>query len=457
MSLILSGSDGLSDVDGSAATPAIRGTDTNTGIFFGSDIIGFSEGGVEAMRINASGVLVTTNDASISGLTVGKGGGAQGANTTVGNGAGASNTTGNGNIFAGFLAGGSNTTGTANSFVGGASALGVGNKNTTGNNNTAFGTDALSNNTTASSNTAVGFQAAYANTTGQGITAIGKSVLVANTTGNSNVGVGGTRDGVLSGALISNTTGSENVAMGVAALSGNTTGSSNVGLGHSALTGNTTASNNTAVGYQAGYSNTTGTLNTFIGNIAGYPVSTGTNNVMIGYSAGSSSSVDLTTGSNNICIGGNRASTSSASGVHQIVIGTAANVGGKGDSTGFISPNGGGVFQGDNSSSWSTTSDRRLKKNIVANNDGLDIISQIQVRNFEYRLPEEVTDLPQGQAVEKTGVQLGVIAQELQAICPDCVTEQSTGVLSVNTDELFWHMVNAIKQLKAEIDQLKGN
>jgi hypothetical protein len=55
MSLILSGTDGLSDVDGSAATPAIRGTDANTGIFFGSDIIGFTEGGTEAMRLNSSG------------------------------------------------------------------------------------------------------------------------------------------------------------------------------------------------------------------------------------------------------------------------------------------------------------------------------------------------------------------------------------------------------------------
>ena len=55
MSLILSGTDGLSDIDGSAATPAIRGTDANTGIFFGTDIIGFSEGGVEAMRIDSDG------------------------------------------------------------------------------------------------------------------------------------------------------------------------------------------------------------------------------------------------------------------------------------------------------------------------------------------------------------------------------------------------------------------
>jgi hypothetical protein len=39
MSLILSGTDGLSEVDGSAATPAIRGTDANTGIFFNSTLV----------------------------------------------------------------------------------------------------------------------------------------------------------------------------------------------------------------------------------------------------------------------------------------------------------------------------------------------------------------------------------------------------------------------------------
>jgi len=56
MSLILSGTDGLSDVDGTAATPAIRGTDANTGIFFpAADTIAFSEGGVEAARIDSSG------------------------------------------------------------------------------------------------------------------------------------------------------------------------------------------------------------------------------------------------------------------------------------------------------------------------------------------------------------------------------------------------------------------
>ena len=58
MSLILDGTNGLSDVDGTAAAPAIRGTDTNTGIFFGADIIGFSEGGAEVARFNADAQFV---------------------------------------------------------------------------------------------------------------------------------------------------------------------------------------------------------------------------------------------------------------------------------------------------------------------------------------------------------------------------------------------------------------
>jgi hypothetical protein len=55
MSLVLSGTNGLSDVDGSAATPAIRGSDANTGIYFpGADRIGFAEGGVQVGEFDAS-------------------------------------------------------------------------------------------------------------------------------------------------------------------------------------------------------------------------------------------------------------------------------------------------------------------------------------------------------------------------------------------------------------------
>jgi hypothetical protein len=69
MTLILSGTNGLSDVDGDASTPAIRGTDGNTGIFFGSDVIGFSEGGTECGRFNSSGNLQTIGTISVGNAT----------------------------------------------------------------------------------------------------------------------------------------------------------------------------------------------------------------------------------------------------------------------------------------------------------------------------------------------------------------------------------------------------
>ena len=61
MSLILSGTDGLSDIDGSAATPAVRGTDANTGIFFGTDTVGISTGGTAAVTVNSSQVVTLAN------------------------------------------------------------------------------------------------------------------------------------------------------------------------------------------------------------------------------------------------------------------------------------------------------------------------------------------------------------------------------------------------------------
>jgi hypothetical protein len=69
MSLILDGTNGLSDVDGSAATPAIRGSDANTGVFFGSDVVGLSTGGSERVRVDASGNvgIGTSSPTGISG------------------------------------------------------------------------------------------------------------------------------------------------------------------------------------------------------------------------------------------------------------------------------------------------------------------------------------------------------------------------------------------------------
>jgi hypothetical protein len=71
MSLILNGTDGLSDVDGSASTPAIRGTDTNTGIFFpAADTIAFAEGGAEVARFDSNGNFGLGTTAPIAKLDV---------------------------------------------------------------------------------------------------------------------------------------------------------------------------------------------------------------------------------------------------------------------------------------------------------------------------------------------------------------------------------------------------
>ena len=101
MTLILSGTDGLSDIDGTAATPAIRGTDANTGIFFDTDIIGFAEGGVEAMRIDSSGNLNFTGTAQrITGDF---------SNATIANRVAFQTSTTNGNTIVPFIPNGTST------------------------------------------------------------------------------------------------------------------------------------------------------------------------------------------------------------------------------------------------------------------------------------------------------------------------------------------------------------
>jgi len=220
-------------------------------------------------------------------------------------------------------------------------------------------------------------------------------------------------------------------------------------VGTGALGNNTTANENTAVGYQALYSNP-GARNTALGSNA-LGSCTGTYNVGLGAYAGG----NAISGSSNIMIG-YQAQVNSSSDNYEIVINASGGVlNGKGGSTGYIYAGGGGTYQGNNSASWSTTSDQRLKKNIVDNNVGLDKVVQIQVRNFEYRTEDEVTDLPKHSAVNIQGVQLGVIAQELQQILPDCVKQETTGVLSVDPSNITWHLINAIKELNAKVTALE--
>jgi hypothetical protein len=130
--------------------------------------------------------------------------------------------------------------------------------NTTGSANAAIGQNALANNITGTDNTALGALALEDNSIGASNTAIGSSALTNNTSGNFNIAVG-------ESALFNNSTGDGNVAIGSSALLNNSIGTGNTAVGDAALQNNTTGSDNTAVGEVALANNIIGSDNTAIG------------------------------------------------------------------------------------------------------------------------------------------------------------------------------------------------
>ena len=306
----------------------------------------------------------------------------------------------------------------------------------------------LGGNSDSVRNTTVGTNAgdAFSGTDATDNTLIGYDAGTTITTGDKNTSVGGN-------SLRLTTTGNNNTAIGHNALDTATTANANTMIGASAGT-NLTGADNTFVGYLAGEDATTAFNNTLIGNRAGLNLTTGHSNLVVGhYSSGDT----LTTGNQNIIIHGN---VSAADITYETVVGPVA---GKGSQT-FMAGGTSGAYNGANNSSWSTTSDRRIKKNIVDNNDGLNKINSIRVRNFEYRERDEIdyTEFNEGVnpdsigVIDKEGKQLGVIAQEIQEGLPDVVTQSTTGQYTVNPDNVTWYLVNAVKELSAEIEQLKS-
>ena len=57
MALNINGTTGISGVDGSASAPAVKGTDGNTGVSFGTDVIDLNTGGSSRFKIGAAGQL----------------------------------------------------------------------------------------------------------------------------------------------------------------------------------------------------------------------------------------------------------------------------------------------------------------------------------------------------------------------------------------------------------------
>lgn len=337
--------------------------------------------------------------------------------------------------------------------------------------NTAYGTSALVANTTGASNSGFGYQALKSVTTNSDNTAFGTNAL-RDATGSANTAVG-------SAALIQNTTSSYNTAIGQTALFSNTTGPQNTAIGYQALYANATTQDSTAVGFQAGYSNT-GRSNAFIGAFAGYSATSGGFNTFVGCSAGDL----ITTGSKNTILGrynGNQGGLDIRTANNRIVLSDGdGNVGAYWFGGNFLinAPGGSnatlvwqdalttkwyqfndtansnrlvitsnfsqGVQLGATATSWSAYSDERLKDIIEPITDAANKVSTLRAVIGKYKNEEK-------------GVRRSfLIAQDVQAVLPEAVDGTEADKLGVRYTEVIPLLVAAIKELKAEIDTLKG-
>ena len=55
MAITINGTTGIAGVDGSASTPAVQGSDTNTGVIFGTDTVSIVTGGSTRATVDSSG------------------------------------------------------------------------------------------------------------------------------------------------------------------------------------------------------------------------------------------------------------------------------------------------------------------------------------------------------------------------------------------------------------------
>jgi hypothetical protein len=206
-----------------------------------------------------------------------------------------------------------------------------------------------------------------------------------------------------------------------------------------------------AIGDTALDSATSASKNTCIGYAAGTQITSASESVCIGAQSGK----DLDSGKG-IYIG--RDSQASSGGADkEIAIGF--NVTGKGNDTAFLGGSN-GAYNGKNVTTWETTSDQRIKREIADAQGGLAIIDALRVRNFRYKTAEEMpldtNGRPMVTGLDPDPVRIGFIAQELEQVLPTAVTTQSNGVRSVSLDPLHYHLIMAVQQLSARVAALEA-
>ncbi len=425
-----------------------------------------------------SGYTNTGNDNTFLGFEAGSSHLGGGGNVYIGSKAGQYDQNGQQNIFIGENSGINNQTGSQNIFLGYASgynnngsynvSLGYesGYNNTYGSNNTFLGYQSGRNNVNGASNVLLGNQAGFNNNGGSNVM-LGYLSGYNNASGNSNVMIG-----TMSG--YNNTTGSSNTFIGENAGYSNLDGVSNVFIGNNAGVSNTSGYSNSFIGYNCGYYNTTGYWNAFYGMYAGYNNQTGVYNTFLGPEAG----LNSTSGSNNTYLG--NMAGKNANGNNNVFIGRFAGYNETGSDKLYIDNgwNGGWPLIGGDfvsrkvginrmpttytlevggtiwangatiSNGATTWSDARYKKNIKTLENALVNICKLRGVSYDWRRDE----FPDKNFSE--GLQIGVIAQEVEKIYPELVVTGADGYKTVSYEKLSPILLEAVKQLNEKVETL---
>jgi len=97
-----------------------------------------------------------------------------------------------------------------------------------------------------------------------------------------------------------------------------------------------------------------------------------------------------------------------------------------------------------------STSDKNLKQNIVNIDGALDKVSQIN--GVYYDWTEEALEKNKHLKAEK---EVGVIAQDVEKVLPEIVATREDGTKAVKYERLCAILIESVKELKKEIEELK--
>lgn len=92
------------------------------------------------------------------------------------------------------------------------------------------------------------------------------------------------------------------------------------------------------------------------------------------------------------------------------------------------------------------SSDKRLKDNIKPIENALSKIESIGGYTYEWNDKQSTY----------TGTDIGVIAQEIEAIAPELVIDRETGYKAVKYDKLVAILIEGIKELSAKVNELEN-